>query len=87
MLSQDAGSTLAHVSATGSVKPLKTSYYTYSSLSVLEVRLHCPCWVCIYFNISTAAAAGERMDTLASEQRLHKPRAGAQTRHRPQAAP
>ena len=35
---QEAGSTLAHVSASGSVTPLKTSYYTYSSLSVLEVR-------------------------------------------------
>ncbi len=44
---------LAHVSATGSVKPLKTSYYTYSSLSVLEVRLHSSCWVCIYSNNTT----------------------------------
>ena len=34
---QEAGSTLAHISASGAVIPLKTSYYTYSTISVREV--------------------------------------------------
>ena len=34
---QEAGSTLAHISVSGAVTPLKTSYYTYSSISVCEV--------------------------------------------------